>query len=203
MSTLELILDTLDETRERLLVAVEPLDDEALLMKQVVGDWSITDVLTNLTAWESELVTGLMKLDQNKRPGKLLDTLADPDGYDRSFYEQIQDRDLDQVFEDLQLVRVQLEDWLSGFSESDLTKPKRYRWFEGRSLRHIIAQTTYTREEKFLPAIEAFAQTWKDEQNAQAGHVVPLTIKTPTEEQEDILIPANGNTQDTNENSTN
>jgi hypothetical protein len=203
MSTLELLLDVLDETRERLLVAVEPLDDEALLMKQVVGDWSIADVLTNLTAWESELVTGLMKLDQNKQPGKLLDALADPDRYDRSFYEQMQDRDLDQVFEDLQLVRVQLEDWLSGFSENDLTKPKRYRWFEGRSLRHIIAQTTYMREEKFLPAIETFSQAWIGEQDSAADNMIPLTMISPAVQEEDLLSQVKPTKQDENENSTN
>lgn len=184
MSTLEFLLDALDENRERLLVALEPLDDEALLKKHVVEQWSIADVLTNLTAWESELVTGLMKLDQNKRPGKLLDALADPDGYDRSFYEESQDRDLDQIFEDLQLVRVQLEDWLSSFSEGDLTKPKRYRWFEGRSLRNVIAQATYLREEKFLPAIESFAETWLSQQDTPAvDNVIPLTLIDPLQQE--------------------
>ena len=71
MSTLEFLLDALDTARERLLVAIEPLEDEALLEKNVAGDWSIADILTNLTAWESELVTGLSKLDQNKRPEQL------------------------------------------------------------------------------------------------------------------------------------
>jgi hypothetical protein len=175
MSTLEFLLDALDERRERLLVAIEHLDDAALLQKNVVDEWSISDVLTNLTAWESELVTGLMKLDQNKRPVKLMEALADPAGYDRAFYSAMQDRQLDQIFADLQLVRVQLEDWLSEFSEKDLTKSKRYRGLEGRSLRDVIAEATYKREEKFLPAIEAFSQAWLDRQNP-AEDVIPLTL---------------------------
>ena len=196
MSTLEFLLDALDATRERLLVAIEPLDDAALLEKNVAGDWSIADVLTNLTAWESELVTGLMKLNQNKRPGKLLDALADPDSYDRAFYEEVQNRKLDHIFDDLQLVRVQLEDWLSSFSEGDLTKPQRYKWLDGRSLRNLIAQTTYLREEKFLPAIEAFAETWREEQEAADSGLIPLITIFPASDDE-------FSTQDKNENGSN
>jgi uncharacterized damage-inducible protein DinB len=175
MSTLEFLLDALDERRERLLVAIEPLDDEALLQKNVVGEWSISDVLTNLTAWESELVTGLLKLNQNKRPVKFMEALADPAGYDSAFYGAMQDRDLNQIFEDLQLVRVQLEDWLSEFSEKDLTNRNRYRGLDGRTLRGVIAEATYKREDMFLPAIEAFSQAWFDAQEP-ADNVIPLTL---------------------------
>ncbi len=175
MSTLEFLLDALDERRERLLVAIEPLDDAALLQKYIIGEWSISDVLTNLTAWDSELVTGLLKLDQNKRPVKLMEALADPEGYDRAFYSAMQERNLDQIFADLQLVRVKLEDWLSEFSEKDLTKSNRYRGLNGRSLRAVIAEATYKREEKFLPAIEAYSQAWLERQE-QVDDVIPLTL---------------------------
>jgi len=179
MTTLELLLDALDESRERLLVAIEPLDDKALLKKNVVDAWSIADVLTNITSWESELVTGLMKLDQDKRPEKFLAALADPEDYDQTRYNEMQDRDLDQVFEDLQLVRIQMEDWLSEFSERDLTNPKRFRWLNGRSLRDMIAETTYRREEMFLPAIEAFTQAWLSEQFKLSNSMIPFVRIEP------------------------
>jgi hypothetical protein len=190
MSTLEFLLDALDEMRERLLVAIEPLDDMALLQQEAVNGWSIADVLSNITSWESELVTGLMKLDQNKRPGKLLSALADPAAYDQAFYDEMRDRNLDQIFEDLQLVRIQLEDWLSGFSEKDLTNPNRFRSLNGRSLRGIIAEATYKREERLLPAVEAFSEAWLSKQDELANNVIPLTFVEPS-------------TQDENENSTN
>lgn len=186
MSTLEFLLDALDDNRERLLVAIEPLDDNALLKKNVVGEWSISDTLTNITAWESELVTGLMKLEQNKRPEKFLAALANPEDYDQTRYNEMQDRDLDQVFEDLQLVRIQMEDWLSEFSERDLTNPKRFRWLNGRPLRDIIAETTYRREEMFLPAIEAFSQAWLSEQFKLSDSMIPLVrIEPLTQEEND------------------
>jgi DinB superfamily len=186
MSPIENLLDALDASRERFLVALEPLDDVALLRKNVVGEWSTADIMTNITAWESELATALMKLEQNKRPGKLLQALADPEAYDSERYAEMQDRDLDQVFEDLQQVRVQVEDWISGLSERDLTDPRRYQWLKGRALQEIIAETTYLREEKFLPAVETFVRTWVAEENDLARNTIPVALIEPfTQEESD------------------
>lgn len=184
MSTAEVLLDALDESRERLLMAIEPLEDEALLQKNVFGVWSITDVLSNITTWESELITGLMKLDQNKQPRRLLAAMADPNAYDQAHHDELQDRDLDQIFGDLQHVRIQLEDWLAEFSEKDLTNPKRYRWLNGRTLRSIIAQTTFKREDAFLPAIESFTETWLGERDDLGENVIPVSMVEPLTSEE-------------------
>jgi hypothetical protein len=83
---MEQILDALDSSRERLLIALDELPDEALLapntVKPVIGEqlsvisgqssrseqgvtgWSVADLLVQQTAWESELVTGLMHMAQ-------------------------------------------------------------------------------------------------------------------------------------------
>ncbi len=159
---LETLLDALDFSRERLLVAIEPLPDQALLMKNVVGAWSVADILANLTAWEAELVTGMMRLDQGKQPDKLLEALKNPAAYDEERYAENRGRDLDQVFEDFQLVRVKLEEWLEMFSERALNNPKQYRWFAGKSLGKIVAETTYEREGRFIPNLESFAKRWED-----------------------------------------
>ena len=190
MSTIESLFDALDESRERLLVAIDPLDDEALLQRHVVGSWSVADTLTNITAWEAELVTGLMRLDQKKKPAKLLAALADPAAYDAAQAGDMQDRDLDQVFEDLQLVRIQLEDWLSGFSERDLSKPGRFSSLGGRSLQEIVEAATIKRELAFLPAIEAYARTWAEaEEEMLPGNMIPLASVDPW--------PQNGENDDT------
>ena len=102
MTSIEQLLDKLDNSRESLLMAIEPLPDEALLEKQAIGEWSIGQVLNNITAWEAELVTGMMRLQQNKRPNRLLEALRDPTKFDKQRYAEYQDRDLDQIFLDLQ-----------------------------------------------------------------------------------------------------
>ena len=176
MYTHEALLDELDASREWLLVAIEPLPDEALEEKGAAGGWSIVDVLVNQTAWEAELVTALMRIKQSKRPDKLLAALKNPADYDEQRYEENQDRDLDQVFADYQSVRVQLEEWLEDFSERELTNPSRYRWFGGRSLGEIIASVTFEREQKVIPAIEEFAESWLEEEASGLGtDTIPLT----------------------------
>jgi len=154
------ILDELDRVREELLVTIEPLPDEALLEPGVMGEWTMADILAHLVAWESEMVTALLRIDQGKTPARLVDAFDDVDGYNALRYEENKGRDLDRIFEDLIGVRVQLEEWLSEFSDKELNDPKRYPWSKGLPLWHIIAENSFRHEEEHLPGIRAFAQRW-------------------------------------------
>lgn len=181
MDELENILDRLDQSREKLLVAIEPLPDEALLEEGAVGQWSVADLLAILTAWEAELVTGLLRLDQGKKPTRLLQAMANREAYNKKRYTENKGRDLDRIFDDLQQVRAQLEDWLESFSSRQLTDRKRYKWFKGKSLVQIIAELSYGHEKQYIPALKAFAQKWaKRESNGPA--VIPLSAVHPPEE---------------------
>jgi hypothetical protein len=159
----EEILDELDRVREALLVALETLPDEALIQPGAMGDWSIADILAHLVAWESEMVTALLRIDQGKTPTRLVEAFADVDGYNARLYQENQGRDLDRIFEDLHGVRVQLEDWLSEFSNEDLNDPRRYPWSSDLPLWHIIAENSFRHESEHLPDIEAFAQRWSSQ----------------------------------------
>ena len=100
-SIIEKLLDALDSSRERLLIALDELPDEALTTPQTVGRWSVADLLVQQTAWESELVTGLMRISQGKKPARLLATLNNAEEYGRLRYEENKGRDLDRIFDDL------------------------------------------------------------------------------------------------------
>jgi hypothetical protein len=157
----EQILDELDRVREELLIAIEPLPDEALLQPGVMGDWTMADILGHLVTWESEMVTALLRIDQGKTPTRLVDAFADVDDYNARRYQENKGRDLDRIFEDLIAVRVQLEEWLSEFSDKELNDPKRYPWSKGLPLWHIIAENSFRHEEEHLPDIQAFARRWQ------------------------------------------
>lgn len=161
MSAKEDLLDQLDLTRERLLVAIEPLPDEALMQPGVVGRWSVADLLSILTAWEAELVTGLMQLKQGRTPARLLAALDQPDQYNARNFQDSQGRDLDLIFDDFQGSRLHLEDWLEAFNEKALTAPGHYKALGGRSLQDVIAAATYQHEARYLPFLETFAQRWE------------------------------------------
>lgn len=160
----EEILDQLDNSREQMLILLEPLPDEALVETGVMDEWSIADILAHLTAWESEMVTALMRIDQGKKPRRLLDAYDDIDGYNARRFAENEGRDLDRIFADWHDVRLQIEDWLEAFSDKQLNDPKRFRWAKGRPLVDFIKETSWQHEAKHLPEIARFATSWQVEE---------------------------------------
>lgn len=173
MTTKEDLLDQLDQVRERLLVALEFMPDEALLEPGTVGEWSIADLISILTAWDAEVVTGLMRLKQGKPPQRLLAALADPAAYDTARFNENQDRDLDVIFDDFQGARVHLEEWIEGFNDRALTTPGHYKALGDRSLLAVILAATADREATYLPALEALARELAEADDVDTS-VIPL-----------------------------
>lgn len=154
------ILEELDRTREELLVTIEPLPDEALCQLSTVGEWTIADILAHLVAWESEMVTALLRIDQGKTPTRLIAAFEDVDGYNARRYQENKGRDLDRIFEDLIGVRVQLEEWLMEFDDRELNDPQRYPWSKGLPLWHIVAENSFRHEAEHMPEIRALVARW-------------------------------------------
>ncbi len=157
----EEIFEQLDRTRERLLVALEPLPDEAFLQPGIMDSWTMADILAHLTAWESELVTSLQRIKQGKKPARMLAALADVDGYNELRYKENKDRDLNRIFDDLRALRLQLEEWLAEFSQRDLSDPDRYDWSDGHPLCRLVEANSFGHELQHLPQIEAFSSRWQ------------------------------------------
>ncbi len=157
----EKLLDELDSVRERLLVAIDELPDEALLAPNTIGNWSVADLLVQQTAWESELVTGLKQVSEGQKPARLLAALANREEYGRLRYEENQGRDLDRIFDDLPQVRMQVEEWLEEFTEKQLSQKGLYPWLSGQSLAQLIARVTYEQELRTLPLVEAVVRKWQ------------------------------------------
>lgn len=163
--------EQLEDVRIRLLEAIAALPDEALLRSGIVGEWSVADVLAHLVNWEAELVTGLLRIDQGKKPTRLLTALADREAYNEARYQEMKGRDLDRIFDDLQGVRVQLEEWLDEFSDQELEDPARYPWLE-RPLWKLIAEATFQHEAEHIPALEDYSIQWVE---AEADASIALT----------------------------
>lgn len=158
--------EQLDDVRVRLLEALAALPDEALLAENAIGAWSIADVLVHFVNWEAELVTALHKLDQGKSPTALLRAIADRDAYNAARHEEMKGRDLDRIFDDLQGVRGQLEEWIEDFSERGFEDPQRYPALKGKPLWKLIAENSFEHEAAHIPAIERFSEQWVvDEEN--------------------------------------
>lgn len=191
MSALEDLLDQMDATREQTLVALETLPDEALVAPGVIGRWSVADLLSILTAWDAEVVTGLLRLKQGKAPDKLLAALANPDLYNAGRYQDAQGRDLEVIFEDFQGARLHLEEWLSDFSERALTDPRHYKALGGQALGRLIARATFEHEARYLPFLTTYADRWEPAEldEPQTISLAGIDILAPTG---DGALSANG-----------
>ena len=183
MFTLEDLLDRLDAARERTLVALEALPDEALTQPGVVGRWAIADLLSILTAWDAEVVTGLMQLTNGKPPERLLAALRNPDIYNAQRYQDAQGRGLDAIFDDFQASRLHLEEWLSGLSERALSEPRHYKALGGEPLGRLIARATADHEARYMPFLTAFAQRWEKMEATSDER------RTTSSEESDTMIP--------------
>jgi uncharacterized damage-inducible protein DinB len=171
--------ERLESSRERLLLLLEALPDEALLEPDAVGHWSIADLLAHLAAWESELVTALMRLQQGRKPEAFLQAIADRDAYNTKRYTENKERDLDRIFADFQGVRVHLEQWVDEFNRRDLNQKGRYTWFPRDTLAEVIARYSIEHEESHLPAVEAYARRWRAD--TAAGNNPPREMKAGRE----------------------
>ena len=189
MQTLDHILDKLDDTREQLLMTIEMLPDEALAEEKAVGRSSIINILAIQAAWEAELVTGLMRIDQGKKPERLLTALDAPKTYNKQRFIENKGRSLDSIFNDYQQVRIQVEQWLEEFSEKALNDSKRFKFFRGKSLIQIVGEVTWEREEKFVLPFSAFAQSRIESREAAtlmaASTFMPLSNLTTEDEPDD------------------
>jgi hypothetical protein len=156
----EQLQEELENVRLRLLEALAALPDQAFIQPGVVNHYSLRDWLFLLSAWEAELVTGLMRVQQGRKPERLLTARGDRQGYEAQRLRENPDRDLDRIFDDLQGVRIELEGWLEQFPDKQLTDRKRYGWLSGRSLAQLIAEISFQYEAEALPAVESFAAEW-------------------------------------------
>ncbi len=154
------LLDQLDQSREKLLVVLEPLPDDAFVTPGVMDSWTLLDILAHLITWESELVTALMRIKQGKKPTRLQTAYQDIDSYNEQRYIENRNRELDRVFDDLIGVRLHLEDWLMEYSDQELERPLPFKWTGKRALWEIIQENSIGHEEEHLADIEQFAQSW-------------------------------------------
>jgi hypothetical protein len=153
------ILDELIEARQELMAAIEGLTPLQMLEPGAVGTWSIKDVLSHLAAWESETVTALNQVLNNRVPGII--NIDDIDEWNEeqhlaSFY-----RPLDAVLEDLEGVHRMLLKMVEDFDEKTLTDNRRFNWMEGEPLAYLIEENAYLHEREHIDDI----LDWREQQD--------------------------------------
>ena len=154
------VLAALDDSRSRLLGAVDGLTPEQLLQHGVVEAWSARDLLQHISLWEAELVRLLAHLDQGRRPtGEALSRRPDFAKLNARWHTETKDRPLERVLEDLHGVRRQTLRWVEKLSDDDLTRPRPERWLHDNPVWRWIAEYSFEHEREHTDQIRAWRRS--------------------------------------------
>lgn len=163
------VLDQVLAARKVLLNAIDGLPQDAMLRPGAMGMWSVKDILAHLTAWESELVTALSKLDAKQMPGIL--KIDDIDDWNADQYHTAAPRPLGDVLEDFHGVHKHLVRTIEALDDKALSDPRRFRWMEGEPLSYLILENAILHEQEHAEAILEWrsASGLDDRHGAESG----------------------------------
>jgi hypothetical protein len=153
------IIEQIREARGALLAAIDGLSPDNMLRPGVVGLWSVKDILAHLTAWESELITALSRLD---RPGNTPEIVKidDIDEWNEEQYRVNARRSLDVVLEDFNGVHKHLIKAIEDLDNKTLEDVRKFPWLEGEPLSYLIAENATWHEQEHAEEI----RNWREEQ---------------------------------------
>ncbi len=140
------ILDAMQDSRTKLLKAIDGLTPAAMQETGVVGYWSLRDVLAHLNRWEAELVRLLFQVKQGQMPDFPTLTERDFDKINARFHKESLGRSIDLILEDLHTVRKQTIRRLGDYTDQEISEPNYYPALKGNALLPYIVSNTFEHE---------------------------------------------------------
>lgn len=159
------IITAYERARGKLLRAIEGLSEDEMLMPGAVGYWSVKDVLAHLTAWESELITGLVHVENRKKGAPAIATVEDIDEWNEEQYHVNAARELDVVWEDFQGVAKYLIEAIKVLDDKTLDDNRVFAWMEGEPLSYLIYENAIWHEEEHAEDIVHWRNALADDTN--------------------------------------
>jgi len=156
MSTREDVLRELREARAALLSAIDGLSPDQMRRPEVVGVWSVKDVLAHITAWESELIAALNDLKTQRAP-RIVE-IEDIDEWNEEQYHATARRPLEDVLADFEAVHRALLAVVEGLDNRQLGDNRVYPWMEGEPLAYLIAENATLHEQEHADDIRAWRE---------------------------------------------
>lgn len=149
------LLDVLETVRSDTMMVLDVIPDEVLATAVVRDGMTPKDLIAHLTAWESELVTGLFKLHPKQAPRSYRLPDSERDRRNAKILEENKDRLLDRVMGDFQGVRRQLMRQVERLKNADLTQGTRYNWLgKNQTLIDFILTESVEHEAMHIGEIE-------------------------------------------------
>lgn len=123
----------------------------------VVGEWSVKDVVSHLTAWESRPVAWLKAVRSGKEPEPApWDPKLDETETNAWIRDHNRNRLLQEVLDESRRTHLELVRMLRSADEKDLFPDRRYTWLEGNSLLGLIAGNTYEHYGEHAEQVQAW-----------------------------------------------
>lgn len=136
------LLAAMEKSRAELDAALAGLTPEQMADPGALGDWSVKDILSHLTAWEAEAVTLLAKTRQGKTyPAVHSD--EEIEALNARWHKENKNRPLERVTADHAGVRKQMLRQLEGCTDTELNAPRPalkngtlVEWVKGDTFEH-------------------------------------------------------------------
>jgi len=143
-TTKEQMLEEIDQERNALEEFLRSLTPDELVRPNILGPWSVKDVMAHLLEWEQMLLgwykAGLRgKLPEKPAPGFKWNQLPE---LNQQIYEKYCDQSLQEVQRQFRASYRQIIKTLHGLPEEDLFTPKRFAWTERHALLAFILPNT-------------------------------------------------------------
>ncbi|MCB9437238.1 MAG: DinB family protein [Anaerolineales bacterium] len=147
------------QARRTLLAAMEGLTDDEMLRPGAAGYWSVKDIMAHLTAWESELITALVWVEQKKRGAPAIVKIDEIDEWNDEQYHISVARPLQIIREDFEGVAKHLIAAIEALDDDALDNNRRFSWMEGEPLSYLVYENAIWHEEEHAEDIRA----WREE----------------------------------------
>jgi hypothetical protein len=133
------LISTVEAEHADLEKLIGTLGDEQMNEPNVVGEWSVKDLLAHLALWTARNITVVYQAEQGQKPAEIDAMFDHYDALNAEDYEAQKDRPLDRILADLRGTHKQLVRRLSAWHEDDLSNPALFSWLRGQSLSAFLA----------------------------------------------------------------
>ena len=139
MLTLAQALEQLNNTRTELLDLIHGIDQAAMERKNVIGAWSIKNVLAHIAAWEAWVVQALpARLANDTTPPDLAQRLIDEDASNAEEVAEREELTPDEQLMELERNRAELLALVRGLDEATLTRPNPWDTWPGTVPEYLL-----------------------------------------------------------------
>ncbi len=157
--TKQAILDLISSEWDALQAVLQDLNTESMIQTNVVGVWSVKDILSHITAWEGLMIQWLEEslrggAPNRPGPGSTWDGL---DALNEQIYQENRNKTLDEVQQAFSETHQQAVRTVETMKEKDLFDPDRFAWLEGNPIWHLVAGNTWRHYEEHRKSIQEWA----------------------------------------------